>query len=157
MTMPTEEQFEAHIANWLVDEAGYDAVKNDKQQVPQPDFDANHGLDTAELFTFLGATQIDPWNQLVKNYGGDPNVAQAKFADRLASELDSRGAVDVLRHGVVDRGVTIRLAYFRPARSWCSTTPTGSPSPASCVTSPGRRRRWTSRCSSTAARSPPLS
>ena len=29
--------------------------------------------------------------------------------------LDARGTVDVLRHGVVDLGVTIRLAYFKPA------------------------------------------
>jgi type I restriction enzyme R subunit len=33
----------------------------------------------------------------------------------LAAEIDKRGTLDVLRHGVVDHGVTIRLAYFRPA------------------------------------------
>ncbi len=30
-------------------------------------------------------------------------------------ELDARGTVDVLRHGVVDLGVRIRLAFFKPA------------------------------------------
>ena len=34
---------------------------------------------------------------------------------RLASQLDKRGTVDVLRRGVVDRNVKIRLAFFRPA------------------------------------------
>ena len=34
---------------------------------------------------------------------------------RLSSQLDKRGTVDVLRRGVVDRNVTIQLAFFRPA------------------------------------------
>ncbi len=45
------------------------------------------GLDTAELSS-VGATQIDPWNELVKRFGGDPNTAQAKFANRLSSGLE---------------------------------------------------------------------
>ena len=48
-------------------------------------------------------------------YGGDPDRAQAGFVQRLAAELDKRGTVEVLRHGVVDRNFTIRLAFFRPA------------------------------------------
>lgn len=115
MTSPDEARFEAAICDWLGDNGGYVAVKNDLLQGPASDFDAARGLDTGELYTFLGATQAEQWREVVKRYGGDPNVAQAKFADRLATELDKRGAVDVLRHGVVDQGVTLRLAYFRPA------------------------------------------
>jgi type I restriction enzyme, R subunit len=37
------------------------------------------------------------------------------FYARLAAEVDKRGTVDVLRRGVIDHGVLIRLAYFRPA------------------------------------------
>jgi type I restriction enzyme R subunit len=110
----SEEAFEVAICDWLTQHGGYDAVKNDRQQDPR-DFDPVRGLDTAELFIFLGATQADAWEDLVKRYGGDRDVAQAKFADRLAVELDRRGAVDVLRHGVVDQGITFKLAYFRPA------------------------------------------
>jgi type I restriction enzyme R subunit len=94
---------------------GYTAIKNDLLQGEPRDFDPVGGLDTAELFAFLGATQIEAWNKLVKHYGGDSDVAQGAFADRVASQLDTRGVVDVLRHGVVDLGVTLRLAYFRPA------------------------------------------
>ena len=78
-------------------------------------FDPVLGLDTAELFAFIGATQGDAWEDLVARYGGDRNAAQAGFARRLVAELDARGTVDVLRHGVVDLGVTIKLAFFRPA------------------------------------------
>ncbi len=74
-------------------------------------------MDTADLFEFIGATQADEWERLVDSaYGGDPNQAQSGFVQRLASELDKRGTVDVLRHGVVDRNVKIRLAYFKPAQ-----------------------------------------
>ncbi len=68
------------------------------------------GLDTAELFTFVGATQIDRWERLVEFEGGDPDTAQRKFTERLGREIDTRGALEVLRHGVKDRGVFIRLA-----------------------------------------------
>ena len=73
-------------------------------------------MDTADLFEFIGATQGELWSRLVDSaYGGDPDRAQAGFVQRLASELDRRGTVDVLRRGVVDRNFTIRLAFFRPA------------------------------------------
>ncbi len=115
MSNPNEELFETAICESLVTHGGYLAVKNDRQQGQLRDFDPTLGLDTAELFTFIGATQAEAWHELLKRYGCDPNAAQAKFADRVAAELGKRGVVDVLRHGVVDQGVTIRLAYFRPA------------------------------------------
>lgn len=100
--------FETEIAAWLTEHAGY-------TEGASAHFDADRGIDTAELFAFVGATQIDAWNRLIMLHGGDPDTAQRAFADRLAKELDSRGTVEVLRRGVVDLGVTIQLAYFRPA------------------------------------------
>ncbi len=78
-------------------------------------FDAALGLDTAELYAFIGATQAKEWESLISRYGGDPNAAQQGFAKRLAKQLDERGTVDVLRRGVVDLSVTIQLAFFKPA------------------------------------------
>jgi type I restriction enzyme R subunit len=72
------------------------------------------GLDIAELFTFIGATQATEWKRLLGLRGG-ADVAQRKFSERLAAEITQRGTVDVLRRGVVDLGVRIELAYFRPA------------------------------------------
>ena len=117
-------------------------------------------LDTGELFTFIGATQIDAWEELIKRYGGDQPTAQRKFAERLSSELDKRGTVDVLRHGVVDLGVTIKLAYFKPAHG---LTPEliqryrAEPAhrdPAAALRVRPRPRRSTSLCLSTASRWP---
>ena len=74
------------------------------------------GIDTADLFEFVRANQASKWQQLVDSaYGGDASRAQSGFVQRLASELDRRGTVDVLRRGVVDRNITLRLAFFKPA------------------------------------------
>ncbi|HSV64747.1 MAG TPA: RNA-binding domain-containing protein [Mycobacteriales bacterium] len=102
-----EAAFEAEIVEWLTARGGYSPGGRSH-------FDAVRGLDTAVLFEFIGATQAGAWERLTRQHG-DPNEAQRAFTDRLSKELSSRGTVDVLRRGVVDRGVTIRLAYFRPA------------------------------------------
>ncbi|MEU8269013.1 type I restriction endonuclease [Sphaerisporangium sp. NPDC049002] len=73
------------------------------------------GLDTGELFTFIGATQIDEWNELLIAYGGDPDAAQQGFAKRLDQAISNDGLLEVLRKGVKDRGVRIRVAYFKPS------------------------------------------
>jgi type I restriction enzyme R subunit len=78
-------------------------------------FDRDLALDTDQLFTFIGATQIDAWDKLIARHGGDQDTAQRKFKARLTDELSRRGVIDVLRRGVTDLGVKIELAYFRPA------------------------------------------
>ena len=83
----------------------------------QGTFSAELGIDTGEMFRFIGATQPESWEKLVGFYGDDPNAAQRQFAQRVAAEIDSRGVLDVLRQGVRDRGVQIGLAYFRPGHT----------------------------------------
>src|SRR5260370_42652635 len=100
--------FETEIADWLVERAGYTAGA-------PAHFDPERGIDTAELFPFIGATQIEAWNRLIMLHGGDPDTAQRAFADRLGKELGPRGPVDVLRRGGVGLGGTIQLGCFRPA------------------------------------------
>ena len=48
-------------------------------------------------------------------HGGDDELARQKFVQRLAQQIDERGTVDVLRHGVRDQNVEIRLSYRKPA------------------------------------------
>ncbi|CAN5753889.1 DEAD/DEAH box helicase family protein [soil metagenome] len=104
----SEEAFEEVIESWLVDHGGY-------LQGSRSNVDVTRGVDTAELFAFLGATQHEAWSRLIALHGGDPDEAQRRFVDRLVGQLDERGTVDVLRHGVEDLGVALRLASFRPA------------------------------------------
>jgi type I restriction enzyme R subunit len=108
MKVTKEVAFEDAIEAHLLEHAGY------TRGVPTH-YDPVLALDTAELFTFIGATQADAWEDLVQRNGGDPDLAQRRFAERLAKQIDERGTVDVLRHGVDDLGVHVRLAYLRPA------------------------------------------
>ncbi|OKJ45126.1 type I restriction endonuclease subunit R [Streptomyces sp. CB01580] len=78
------------------------------------DYQADLGLDTNELFTFLGETQIDEWNELLAIYGNNVNDAQHGFARRLDKAISEDGLLNVLRNGVKDRGVRLRVAYFKP-------------------------------------------
>ena len=98
MSQVDEAAFEAHITGWLLDYGGYRRVNVGGAG---GDFDGNAGVDTADLFEFIAATQAAEWDQLVESgYGGDPVVARAKFVQRLASQLDKRGTVDMLRRGL---------------------------------------------------------
>ncbi|MBN1536523.1 MAG: type I restriction endonuclease subunit R [Anaerolineales bacterium] len=64
------------------------------------------------ILDFVQSTQKEAWEQLTAVHG--ESVA-LKFQQRLFKELDNRGMLDVLRHGIVDYGVRFRLAYFQPA------------------------------------------
>jgi type I restriction enzyme R subunit len=115
MIKPDERLFEDVISQHLVDVGGYRVCKRGTKPQWLPDFDTGKGLDTAELFAFIDATQAKSWAQLVTQHGGNPESARKRFLDRLATELDDRGTVDVLRHGVMDQNVDLRLAFFKPA------------------------------------------
>ncbi|MET0119259.1 MAG: DEAD/DEAH box helicase family protein [Sedimenticola sp.] len=101
----SELDFEAAIEAWLIDHAGYEKANNNQ-------FDAALALDSETLLTFIKQTQPETWDKLSASYGG--NVEKA-VVNRIATECDSRGLLDVVRNGVRDRGQTIHLAYFKPA------------------------------------------
>ena len=52
-----ESAFEAHIAGWLVDYGGYRRVKVGNLGAELSDFDPAVGVDTADLFEYISATQ----------------------------------------------------------------------------------------------------
>lgn len=78
---------------------------------PSSSYNKDLCMDTELVLEFIQTTQKDSWNKLVEQYGGD--VAN-RFLARLDEELLSRGLLSVLREGVKDRGVNIRLAYWKP-------------------------------------------
>ncbi|MEV0317871.1 type I restriction endonuclease subunit R [Streptomyces sp. NPDC050658] len=77
------------------------------------DYRPDLGLDTNELFTFIGRTQPDEWYELAGIYGGQEE-AQRGFAKRLDRAISDEGLLNVLRNGVKDQGVRLRVAYFKP-------------------------------------------
>ena len=73
------------------------------------DYRADLGLDTRELFAFIGATQGDEWDELRSRYG-DADAAQAA-GHRVA--VSGPGAADIRW---ARRGVGPRLCAHYPPR-----------------------------------------
>ncbi len=65
-----------------------------------------------DVVDFVLATQPKEWEKLKQHHGA---VVKEQFLKRLASEIERRGALDVLRNGIKDSGCKFQLAYFRPA------------------------------------------
>ena len=65
-----------------------------------------------DVLDFVLATQPKEWERLKQHHGAE---VKERFLKRLASEIERRGALDVLRNGVKDSGCKFRLAYFRPS------------------------------------------
>ncbi|MGB8377128.1 MAG: type I restriction endonuclease, partial [Rhodanobacteraceae bacterium] len=61
---------------------------------------------------FVLATQPKEWEKLKQHH---KEAVRQQFLRRLATEIERRGALDVLRNGLKDSGCKFRLAYFRPA------------------------------------------
>jgi type I restriction enzyme R subunit len=68
-------------------------------------------MDTELVLEFVQKTQKDAWENLVEQYGGN---VQKKFLARVDEEITSRGLLSVLREGITDRGVRVKLCFFKP-------------------------------------------
>jgi type I restriction enzyme, R subunit len=115
MTTVNERLLEDDITAHLVAYGGYRVCKVGTDPEWRAEFDPLLGLDTRELFAFIEETQRVEWERLVKAHGGDDPLARRRFVQRLTQQIDERGTVDVLRHGVRDQNVEIRLSYRKPA------------------------------------------
>lgn len=76
------------------------------------DYDRALCLLPRDVVDFVLATQPKEWKKLEQHHGA---AVREQFLKRLATEIERRGALDVLRNGLKDSGVKFRLAYFRPA------------------------------------------
>ena len=108
MSLHKEISFELEICQhlaahgWLYaegDAAGYDRAR---------------ALFPADLLAWVQATQPKAWDTLAKNHG---SKAADTLLDRVRTQLDQRGTLDVLRHGVELLGLKTppSLAQFKPA------------------------------------------
>lgn len=77
-------------------------------------YDRTRALFPADVLAWVQATQPQAWETLVKNHG--PAAGETLLA-RLRDQLDQRGTLDVLRHGIELLGLRqpLKLAEFKPA------------------------------------------
>lgn len=108
MSLHKEIEFEndicAHLATngWLYSEG--DFVQYDRARAMFP----------ADVAAWVQATQPQAWESLSKNHGA---AAEAVMLERIRKQMDDRGTLDVLRHGVELLGLRhpLQLAQFKPA------------------------------------------
>lgn len=77
-------------------------------------YDRNHALFPADVFIWVKTTQPKAWDALVKNHG---SKSDETLLSRLRDQIDQRGTLDVLRHGIELLGLKspLKLAEFKPA------------------------------------------
>jgi len=98
-----------------------------------------------DVVDFVLATQPKEWDKLKQHHGA---AVKEQFLKRLASEIERRGALDVLRNGIKTRGASsasrtsARLALSTKRRDAC-TRPTCSPLSGRSATARIQSAFWT--------------
>jgi type I restriction enzyme, R subunit len=103
-TDTTEHGLESLIVRRLLSTLGYVEGSN-------AGYDRNHVVDTAQLATFLVATQPEVADALRLEEEGP---SRTQFLHRLQSEVTKRGVIDVLRKGVKHGAASVELFYGTP-------------------------------------------
>ena len=126
-TLHKEVEFEndicAHLAahDWLYAEHPQgvrrgckDAEASTTTQGDYTGYDRARALFPADVIAWVHTTQPKAWETLSKNHGA---AAETVLLDRIRKQLDDRGTLDVLRHGIELLGLRqpLQLAQFKPA------------------------------------------
>ena len=101
-----EKNFEEDIEQWLLDEGGY-------ERGYQMTYNKDEAIDMTVLRDFITETQPKEWARYQKIYGVEK--ASDRFYKVLQDDISRYGLIYVLRNGIDDQGVTLRIAYFAPA------------------------------------------
>lgn len=77
-------------------------------------YDRARALFPADLIAWIQASNPEAWETLTKNHGP---ATEATVLDRIRKQIDDRGTLDVIRHGVDLLGLRrkLDLAQFKPA------------------------------------------
>lgn len=104
MNITSENAFETAIIETLLQTGGYTEGNAN-------DYSPELGMFKAEVLHFLRDSQPKQWDKLATIHGDD---VENRLIQRLYKEMDLRGALDVIRNGIVDYGVRFKLAFFKP-------------------------------------------
>lgn len=99
-----EKNFESDIEAYMLSH-GY--VKG-----TQTTYDKVRAIDMPVLISFIQTTQPKTWRRYLNVYG---EKAERQLYSIFQQNVDQNGLIHVLRHGVKDRGMELRFAYYAPA------------------------------------------
>ena len=100
----TEQAFETNVESMLLG-GGWRAGD-------LAEWDVDRALCPTRAVAFIRDTQPDAWEHVAATLGQD---IEERIVTTLARELDTKGSIEVLRHGFRFFGRTFRVAYFAPA------------------------------------------
>ena len=104
----TEKRFEQDIETFFLSPAGgYD-------KIDRTAFDVDKCICMDVLCQFIEKTQPKAWAKYLKYYGEN---AQEKLYFRLEKCISEQGLIYVLRHGIEDLGIKLKVCYFKPETS----------------------------------------
>jgi len=108
MSVHQEISFEEEICQHLAEHGWLYAEKDAGA------YDRKLALFPPDLVGWVKVSQPKAWETLEKNHG---KAAEATLLERVRNQIDQRGTIDVLRHGVdlVGLKTPLQLAVFRPA------------------------------------------
>lgn len=108
MSLHKEISFEEEVCDYLGAQ-GWQYAKGDAAG-----YDRACALFPADVVAWVKDTQPQAWEVIAKNHGA---AAQATLLDRIRKQLDERGTLDVMRHGIELMGLRqkLALAQFKPA------------------------------------------
>ncbi len=101
-----ERHFEDDIERWLLEDGGY-------ERGFQITYNKDQAIDMTVLQDFITETQPKQWARYQKIYGTDK--ASDQFYKVLQDDISRYGLIYVLRNGIDDHGVKLKIAYFAPA------------------------------------------
>lgn len=111
----SEKRFEQDIESFLISEDGgyeqFSYTNPDGHRIHKYVYDKDKGIYPEVLINFIIDTQPKEWARYVRYYGDD---APEKFYRRLEDSITEHGLIYVLKHGVDDMGVNIKICYFKP-------------------------------------------
>lgn len=99
-----EKRFEQDIESFMLSSGEY--IKGNMST-----YDAGNAIDLPKLVSFIKITQEKEWKRYEKIYGDE---VEKKLLKRFKEEVNAHGLIHVLRNGISDRGVKIKMCYFKP-------------------------------------------
>lgn len=109
----TEAGFEKLITREMLVSGWHGENPDEGDPTDFKNFDSELGLYPQDIFDFIAATQKKDWERLV-SLTASADQAKISLKRRIATEIDKRGTIDVLRKGVTDHGARFKLLFFKP-------------------------------------------
>lgn len=111
----SEKRFESDIESFLIsDKGGYEQfsyLNPDGHRIQKYVYDKERAIYPEVLINFISRTQPKEWARYQKYYGEE---AGEKLYRRLENSINENGLIYVLKNGIEDMGIKLKVCYFKP-------------------------------------------